>query len=71
MPQRGSFARHNQTASMRGFRQGMHTAQTARRNDGFERRRVRGVLQLRTLCSVISYQLTVITYPIAIMIWFI
>ena len=42
-------ARSHQAGPVRGLRQGMHAAPSARRDHGFERRRLRGVLQLRTV----------------------
>ena len=51
LSQRRSPARNDQTARMPRVRQRMHAAQTARRNNGFKRRRVRSLLQLREICG--------------------
>ena len=42
----GRVARSDQAGRVRGIREGMHAAPSAGRDDGFERRCLRGLLQL-------------------------
>ena len=49
VPRRRCAARGHQAGRVRGLRQGMHAAPSAGRDDGFQRRRLRGLLQLRAV----------------------
>ena len=48
MPERRGIAGLDQTARVCCFRQGMHAAQSAGRNDGLQRGSLRGVLPVST-----------------------
>ncbi len=49
LPLRRRAARGHQAGRVRGLRQGMHAAPSAGRDDGLQRRRLRGLLQLRAV----------------------